>query len=59
VAALNAEVNKVLVSTAAKERLGASGYELVGGSAEQFAALVRKETAKWGEVVRRTGAKID
>jgi tripartite-type tricarboxylate transporter receptor subunit TctC len=59
VAALNAEVNKALVSTAAKERLGASGYELVGGSAEQFAALVRKETAKWGEVVRRTGAKID
>jgi len=59
IASLNAEVNKALVSTAAKERLGASGYELVGGSPEQFAELVRKETAKWGEVVRRTGAKID
>jgi tripartite-type tricarboxylate transporter receptor subunit TctC len=56
---LNAEVNKALVSQAAKERLGGSGYELPGGSVEQFTTLVRKEMAKWADVVKRTGAKLD
>jgi tripartite-type tricarboxylate transporter receptor subunit TctC len=59
VARLNAEVNKALASDAAKERLGGSGYELPGGSVEQFENLVRKEMKKWAEVVRKTGAKPD
>ena len=34
-------------------------YELVGGTAEQFTAHVKKEIAKWADVVKRTGAKVD
>ena len=56
---LNVEVNKALVSQAAKERLGGSGYELPGGSVEHIEQLVRKEMAKWADVVKRTGAKPD
>ena len=56
---LNAEINKALVSQAAKERLGGAGYELVGGTPEQFTELVKKEIVKWADVVKRTGAKID
>ena len=56
---INTEVNKALVSQAAKERLGGSGYELPGGSIEQFEQLVRKEMVKWADVVKRTGAKPD
>jgi tripartite-type tricarboxylate transporter receptor subunit TctC len=59
VAKLNVEVNKALVSQSAKDRLGGSGYDLVGGTSEQFAALVKKEMAKWADVVKRTGAKLD
>jgi tripartite-type tricarboxylate transporter receptor subunit TctC len=59
VARLNAEVNKTLVSPAAKQNLGGVGYELVGGSQEQFTELVNRELAKWADVVKRTGAKID
>ena len=59
VARLNAEINKALVSATAKEKLGAIGYELVGGSTEQFTALVNREIAKWADVVKRTGAKVD
>lgn len=59
VARFNAEINQALVSQAAKERLGGSGYELVGGTPEQFTAHVRKEIAKWGDVVKRTGARLD
>jgi tripartite-type tricarboxylate transporter receptor subunit TctC len=59
VARLNAEINQALVSSSAKEKLGAVGYELVGGTTEQFTALIRKELAKWADVIKRTGAKID
>jgi tripartite-type tricarboxylate transporter receptor subunit TctC len=59
VARLNAEVNKALVSQAAKDLLAASGYELVGGSAEQFDTFVKKEIIKWADVVKRSGAKVE
>jgi tripartite-type tricarboxylate transporter receptor subunit TctC len=59
VARFNAEVNQALVSQSARERLGGGGYELVGGTAEQFTAHVKKEIAKWADVVKRTGAKVD
>jgi tripartite-type tricarboxylate transporter receptor subunit TctC len=56
---LNAEINQAIASSTARERLAGVGYELVGGTPEQFTALVRKETAKWADVVKRTGAKVD
>jgi tripartite-type tricarboxylate transporter receptor subunit TctC len=59
VARLNAEINKALVSQNAKDRLAGNGYDLVGGTPEQFAELVEKEMTKWAEVVKRTGARLD
>ena len=59
VAKLNAEINKALTSSAAKELLAGSGYELVGGTPQQFAALVKKEVTKWTDVVKRSGARVD
>ena len=59
VARLNAEINKALASATMKDTIAAMGYELVGGTPEQFTAHVRKEIAKWADVVRRTGAKVD
>jgi tripartite-type tricarboxylate transporter receptor subunit TctC len=56
---LNAEINKALQSTTLKERFASIEAEPVGGTPEQFAAFVRKETLKWGDVVRKSGAKID
>jgi tripartite-type tricarboxylate transporter receptor subunit TctC len=59
VARLNAGINQVLASPALKEKYFAIGYELVGGTPEQFDAFVRKEIAKWADVVKRSGAKVD
>jgi tripartite-type tricarboxylate transporter receptor subunit TctC len=59
IARLNAEINKALASQSAKERLAGSGYDLVGGTPEQFTELVSREIAKWADVVKRTGAKLD
>lgn len=55
---LNAEINRVLASSALKERFAAIGTEPAGGTPAQFGDLIRSEYAKWGEVIRRIGAKI-
>ena len=56
---LNAEINKALASPTLKEKFAALGAEPAIGTPEQFAALIRKENAKWAEVIKRSGAKID
>jgi len=42
---INGEINQALASQTMKENIGNIGYELVGGSPEQFNALVRTEMA--------------
>ena len=59
VARLNAELNRVVSSRSFREKVVAIGSEPAGGTPEQFAAFIRTEHAKWAEVVRRSGAKID
>lgn len=59
VAKLNAEINKALTSPVLKEKLMGLGYEPVGGTPEQFEVFVKKEVAKWADVVKRSGAKVD
>ena len=56
---LNAEINKALQSPTLKERYAAIEAEPVGGTPEQFAAFVKKETVKWADVVKKSGAKLD
>jgi tripartite-type tricarboxylate transporter receptor subunit TctC len=56
---LNAEVNQALQSPTLKERYAQIEAEPVGGTPEQFAAFVKKETAKWADVVKKSGAKLD
>ena len=59
IAKLNSEINKALASPTLKEKFTVIGYELVGGTPEQFDTFVRKEIVKWADVVKRSGAKID
>jgi tripartite-type tricarboxylate transporter receptor subunit TctC len=59
VARLNTEFNKALASPELRKKLGDEGADPAGGSAEQFAALIRDDIPRWGKVVRESGAKID
>ena len=59
VAKLNAETVKILRLPEVRERFQAMGIEIAGNSPEQFAAFMRSETAKWGKIVKASGAKID
>ena len=59
IARLNAEVNRALATQEVRARLASEGGETLGGSPEQFAAFLAAEHAKWGRVVRESGAKVD
>jgi len=56
---LNASINKAIVSPVFKTRFGEIGDEPAGGTPEDFAETIRRDSAKWAEVVKRSGAKID
>ena len=56
---LRAEIKKALASAAVQERYKQLDTEADGGSPEEFLALAKRETAKWAEVVKRSGAKVD
>src|SRR4029077_12484606 len=56
---LHAAINRAINSPALKARLAAIGDEPAGGTPEEFAAVIAKDSAKWREVVLRSGAKFD
>jgi tripartite-type tricarboxylate transporter receptor subunit TctC len=56
---LNAAVNRAIAQPDTKERLAQLGSEGGGGTPEDFAALIRRDSAKWADVIKRSGAKID
>ena len=59
VARLNAEIKKALASPVVQERYKQLDTEIDGGTPEEFLALAKRETVKWAEVVKRSGARVD
>jgi tripartite-type tricarboxylate transporter receptor subunit TctC len=59
VSRLNAEFVKALQAPEVREKLVAQGAVPVGGTAEEFAAYIRAESARWGAVVQAAGIKAD
>jgi len=55
---LNAEIRSALSAADVKERAVSSGAEPAPSSPQEFAAYIREETKKWGEVVKRAGIKL-
>jgi tripartite-type tricarboxylate transporter receptor subunit TctC len=56
---LSAEVDKILKKPEVIERFKGLGAEPVGGTPEQLGKFITAETAKWSQVVKASGAKID
>jgi tripartite-type tricarboxylate transporter receptor subunit TctC len=59
VATLNQACNKALSDASVREKITSQGNEVMGGSPEQFAALIRAEHDRWGKVVRSAGIHLD
>jgi len=56
---LNAAINRAIESPTFRERFAQIGDEPAGGTPEEFSDVIRKDSAKWADVVARSGAKLD
>ncbi|MBW8268827.1 Bug family tripartite tricarboxylate transporter substrate binding protein [Caldovatus aquaticus] len=56
---LNAEVNRIVTQPAMRARLLEQGAEVVGGTPEEFGALIARDLEKIGEVIRAAGITMD
>lgn len=59
VSRLNAEVNGILRQDDVKERLVALGTDPVGGSPDEFAAVIKTDIAKWAKAIKASGARAE
>src|SRR5262245_19845278 len=59
VAKLNAGVGRLLHSPEVKKVFEHEGADTVGNSSEQFAAIIKSETAKWSKLVNAAGIKVE
>jgi len=59
VARLNGELNKAFATAAVQKRFADFGMEEMPGTPEQFHALARAESSRWGPVIKATGVKLD
>jgi tripartite-type tricarboxylate transporter receptor subunit TctC len=56
---LNGALVKILSEPDVKARFDAQSAEIVASTPEQFADLIRSESAKWGKVIREKNIRID
>ena len=56
---LNAEINRALATSTVKEKFGAFGSEPAGGTPEEFAAFIKRESVRWAEVIRAANIKAE
>jgi tripartite-type tricarboxylate transporter receptor subunit TctC len=59
IARLNAEINAILKQPDVVQKMNAAGFDLVGGTPEEFGALIRAESEKWAPVIKSANIKID
>ncbi len=56
---LSREINAILQAPDVKPRIEAAGWDVGGGTPEQFAAFMDAERKRWAPVVKRASARVD
>jgi tripartite-type tricarboxylate transporter receptor subunit TctC len=56
---INAEVNAIFRMPDVLQKMNALGFDLIGGSPDDFAKLLSSEQARWTSVVKKLGLKVD
>lgn len=56
---LNTEINRILQLPDVRERLGALGAEIIGGTPKEFADHIRREIPKWAKVIKDAGVRLE
>lgn len=55
---LNIELNRVLKQPDTQGKLRAAGAEALGGTAEEFGALIKSDVPKWTQVIKTADVKV-
>ena len=56
---IHADVTKVLQDAGVSEKLAAMGATAVGNTPEQFGAMMRADSEKWGRLIRETNIRAE
>ena len=56
---LNAAVLKVVGNPETRTKLQDMGFKVTGSSRDEFAKVIKDDTARWGKAVAATGFKAD
>jgi tripartite-type tricarboxylate transporter receptor subunit TctC len=56
---LHKEIAAAVRSPAMQERLAKTGAQLVGNTPQEFAAQIRAERVRWGEIIKAAGIKAE
>ena len=56
---LNKALNKVLLDPSMREKITSQSNEVGGGTPEEFASLIKSESAKWSAVVKTANIKAE
>ena len=59
VARLNTEINKALSNPDVRTRMDAIGVEIVRGTPQEFATVMRRDADRYGKIIRELGIKND
>ena len=58
-AQLNKAINAALQQPDVADKLRSEGGDVLGGTAEQFSALLKAEVPRWAKIVKDSGASLD
>ena len=56
---LHSETVKAMNTSEMKDRLASQGAAVMTNTPEQFAAFIKSEIGKWGQIVKASGARLD
>ena len=59
VARMNAEINKIMAMPDVREKLVSNGIEIQKGSPDDFAVVIKREVAKWGDLITKAKIKAE
>ena len=59
VSKVHLETVKMLAQADVRAKLADLGFEIIGNSPDEFAAVIKSETPKWAKLIKESGIKPD
>ena len=56
---MSAEINRIIQSPDGREQILRFGLLVTGTTPDEFSAIIRRDTPRWGEVIRKAGFKAE